>query len=85
MTEMTLAELTRLLRECAGADDAVDLDGDILDVPFDDLGYDSLALFNTAGRIERDHAIRLPDDLVGEVSTPRELLDVVNAHLGQPA
>ncbi|GGS46774.1 MULTISPECIES: acyl carrier protein [Actinokineospora] len=85
MTEMTLADLTRLLRECAGVDEAVDLDGDIIDVPFDELGYDSLALFNTVSRIERDHSVRLPDDLVAEVTTPRWLLGVVNEHLGQPA
>ncbi|MGO4426204.1 actinorhodin polyketide synthase, partial [Streptomyces sp. MCAF7] len=34
MTQMTLAELTTLLRECAGEDETVDLDGDVLDTPF---------------------------------------------------
>ncbi len=70
----SLTDLTQLLRECAGEDEGVDLDGDIIDVSFDDLGYDSLALFNTLSRIERDYLISLPDEVVSEARTPRELL-----------
>ncbi|MFC4562783.1 acyl carrier protein [Nocardiopsis mangrovi] len=85
MSEFTIADLVRLLRECAGEDEGVDLDGDIQSVTFDDLGYDSLALFNTVGRIERDYAINLPEDVVSELLTPQELIAEVNQHLEQPA
>ncbi|MCD0486347.1 acyl carrier protein [Streptacidiphilus sp. ASG 303] len=78
---MTLTELTQLLRECAGEDEGVDLDGDVLDTPFSELGYDSLAVLQTTGRIERDHGIRLSDDTVAEAQTPRLLLDFVNESL----
>lgn len=70
----SLTDLTQLLRECAGEDEEVNLDGDILDMSFDELGYDSLALFNTLSRIERDYSISLPDEVVSEARTPRELI-----------
>ncbi|CAL9595921.1 acyl carrier protein [Streptomyces sp. enrichment culture] len=78
---MDLKELTTLLRECAGVGEGVDLDGDVLDVPFDELGYDSLAILQVAGVIEREHRIQLSDDTVAEASTPRVLLECVNACL----
>jgi act minimal PKS acyl carrier protein len=82
--ELTLTDLTRIMRESAGEDENVNLDGDILDVSFSDLGYDSLALLETAGRIEREFGIRLGDDTVGEAETPRQFLDLVNATVTQP-
>ncbi|MEV0374138.1 acyl carrier protein [Streptomyces sp. NPDC050636] len=76
--ELNLEELTQIMRECAGEDEAVNLDGDILDVPFADLGYDSLALLEAASRIERHLDIKLADDALGEAETPRQLLAAVN-------
>lgn len=78
MTRLTLNELVTLLHECAGVDESVDMTGDIADIGFDDLGYDSLALFNTVGRIERDYQIRLGDDVVSMAGTPAELVTLVN-------
>ena len=78
MPEFTITKLTALLRECAGEDESVDLDADILDTTFEDLGYDSLALFNTVIRIERDHSVVLSDDVVNEAKTPRDLIDRIN-------
>ncbi|MGA5560971.1 acyl carrier protein [Streptomyces platensis] len=81
MTSLTLDDLLTLLRECAGEDESVDLDGDVLDLPFDNLGYDSLALLNTVGRIERDYGVRLGDDALENAGTPRELIEMTNAAL----
>lgn len=78
MTKFTVDELVRLLRECAGQEEGVNLDSEILDVSFEELGYDSLALFNTIGRIEREHSISLPDQVVWQATTPRALVDQVN-------
>ena len=80
--EFTLNDLKRILLEGAGMAEGVDLDGDILDTDFDELGYESLALLETSGRIEREYGISLDDTAVTESGTPRALLDVVNAHLG---
>ncbi|MFF7239078.1 acyl carrier protein [Streptomyces collinus] len=79
---MELKELTDLLRECAGVDEGVDLDGDVLDTPFDELGYDSLAVLQVTGVIERDYRIQLSDDTVAEATTPRLLLEFINEQLG---
>ncbi|MDG6101802.1 acyl carrier protein [Dactylosporangium aurantiacum] len=85
MAQFSIDQLIELLRDSAGEDEAVDLTGDVLDVPFDQLGYDSLALLNTVSRIERDNGIHLSDSVVTDAKTPRLLLDEVNARLGRRA
>jgi len=79
--EFTIEDLRRILRDGAGTDEAVDLDGDILDTDFESLGYESLALLETSGRIEREFGITLDDDTVTEAKTPRALLGAVNSFL----
>ncbi|MFG1885539.1 acyl carrier protein [Micromonospora sp. NPDC049102] len=79
--QINLDDLRRILREAAGADEGTDLDAEILDHTFIELGYDSLALLETAGRIEREYHVALDDAVVVEAETPRALLDVVNAQL----
>ncbi|WP_328445656.1 acyl carrier protein [Streptomyces sp. NBC_00386] len=80
-TEFTLSDLRTILLEAAGADDGVDLDGDIADSDFQDLGYESLALLETAGRIERRYGISLDEEAFDNARTPRVLIDLVNTHL----
>jgi len=82
---ITLDELVTTLRECAGVDEEELLEGDILDVPFEDLGYDSLAMLNTLGRLEREHQVSLPDDVIDKCPTPRALLDEINSRIGSQA
>ena len=81
MSQLTISELIDLLRECAG--DTSRLRGDILDVAFDDLEYDSLAILQITGRIEREYAVTLDEDAVSEAETPREYLDLVNGALSE--
>ncbi|MFB8246291.1 acyl carrier protein [Streptomyces sp. NPDC001046] len=83
MNRLELCDLIALLRECAGEEEGVDLDGDVLDVPFADLGYDSLAVLQTTGRIERDWAVRLDEEAIDEADTPRAYLDLVNRALSE--
>ncbi|GAA1834476.1 acyl carrier protein [Luedemannella flava] len=78
---LTLTQLKQILREVAGADEGVNLDADILDTSFQELGYDSLALLEAGSRIEREYAVSLDDSTITDVTTPRALLDVVNAAL----
>jgi len=77
-TTVTLADLTRMLRESAGEEEGVDLDGDVLNVSFDDLGYDSLAMLQVIGQIQREYGIRLPDEAIAHTDTPRALLTLIN-------
>ncbi|MEU6120006.1 acyl carrier protein [Streptomyces sp. NPDC047117] len=81
----TLDDLKRILLEGAGADEGVDLNGDILDTEFEELGYESLALLETGGRIEREYGITLDDSALTDATTPRALVEVVNAHLALAA
>ncbi|MEW1861863.1 acyl carrier protein [Streptomyces sp. NBC_00669] len=76
-----LDDLRRILREGAGADETVDLDGEILDTDFDALGYESLALLETGSRIEREYGIALADDALAPDTTPRALIAAVNGEL----
>ena len=82
--QFTLDDLKRILLAGAGADEAVDLDADILDTGFDQLGYESLALLETSSRIEREYGITLDDSTLTDAVTPRDLIEVVNAHLTAP-
>jgi len=77
----TLADLRRILLEGAGTDDEVDLDGDILDREFEALGYESLALLETGSRIEREYDITLDDSMLSGATTPKALIEAVNAQL----
>ncbi|WP_329215641.1 acyl carrier protein [Streptomyces sp. NBC_01485] len=79
--EFTIADLKRILREGAGADEGVDLDGDITDIDFESLGYESLAMLETGGRIEREFGVTLDDDTLTDAKTPRALIESVNALL----
>ncbi|MDW8805212.1 acyl carrier protein [Streptomyces scabiei] len=79
--EFTIEDLKRILQEGAGADESVDLDGDILDTDFEELGYESLALLETGGRIEREYGITLDDDVITDSRTPRSFIGAVNASL----
>lgn len=77
----TLDDLRRILREGAGADESVDLDSDILDTPFEDLGYDSLAMLETGLRVGREYCIELDDDVLLQSATPRTLIVAVQDQL----
>ncbi len=82
-TEFTIEDLKRVLRAAAGEADGevVDLDSDILDVTFTDLGYDSLAMLETSKRIELERSVALSDTVVTDAQTPRVLLSLVNEKL----
>lgn len=81
MSALTLDDLKAVMLEAAGADETVDLDGDIADATFIDLGYDSLALLETAAIVSRRYGITLTDDLLDGIDTPRALLTEVNSAL----
>jgi act minimal PKS acyl carrier protein len=85
MTDFTLDDLRTALRDCAGEDPGVDLDGDIGHTEFADLGYDSLALMETASHLSRVLGRPLPEEVLAEATTPEDFVEAVNARLTQPA
>ncbi|MER6471016.1 phosphopantetheine-binding protein [Streptomyces collinus] len=85
MQPLDIKNLVDLLRTNAGDSDTYDLDGDVLDVPFSDLNYDSLALLQVTGAIERDYTVALDEEALEEAETPRQYLEVVNQVLASAA
>lgn len=74
-----LSDLRKILREGAGAEQGVDLDGEILDTSFEELGYDSLALMETASRLSREFGAVVDDEAILTAMTPRRLLTLLNS------
>lgn len=74
---ISIDDLRRILVQSSGEDENIDLSGDILDTPFEDLGYDSLALIDTATRIKHEYGLELDDEAIAIDMTPRSLLDAV--------
>ncbi len=78
---MTIHDLNRILVASAGECEGGPLTDDHADVAFDDLGYDSLARLETAARISGEFGVRIPDDVIVELRTPREVVELVNTSL----
>lgn len=75
MSGITLSQLVSLIRDCAGESDVADLDGDIADMGFDELGYDSLALLELSARIKQSLGIEVPE---GDMRTPGGTVRLIN-------
>ncbi len=81
VTQLTLDELRSILRVSGGVAEGVDLEGDIIDVTFEELGYDSLALLEASTNIERTFGVNLDDPTFRDAATPKALIEVVNSQL----
>jgi minimal PKS acyl carrier protein len=82
MSTFTFEDLTAVIRRCAGDSADVDrLKDDALDMPFTDLGFDSLAVIEMATVLEREFDLALGDDVATQDRTPRDLIDMVNQQL----
>ncbi|CDR06327.1 methyltransferase [Streptomyces iranensis] len=61
------------------------MDGDVIDVLFGNLGYDSVALLEVLSQIRNQYGIDLADEVVGTSKSPRDVLNAVNAAInGNP-
>jgi len=78
---ITLQELEQIMRKCAGEDESILSFAEAPERPFEEFGYDSLALLETHSRIKRDYSVELSEEELGEARTPRELVDLVNSGL----
>jgi minimal PKS acyl carrier protein len=76
----TLDDVRRLIRASAGESET-DLDGNIGDITFEELGYDSLAVLEMAARIRQEYGVPMPDEAVEEMKTPLDAVDYMNQRL----
>ncbi|HEX4727393.1 MAG TPA: acyl carrier protein [Jatrophihabitans sp.] len=74
-----LSDLSRILRVAAGS--KTEIVAELANERFEDLGYDSLALLETSGRIEREYDIALEDSTISDAYTPALLVETVNRQL----
>ncbi|MEU5400844.1 acyl carrier protein [Streptomyces sp. NPDC005963] len=85
-SELTLPELTDIMRECAGEDEALTShEGDIGEVELEFLGYDSLALMEAASRVKRQYGVELSDDGLAQIRTLNQFVTAVNERLASAA
>ena len=73
------SDLKRILLDCAGEEPAESSETAALDATFGELGYDSIVLMETLARIAREYRVTIEDDAVTGDTTPRDLIDLVNA------
>ena len=81
MRQFTLDDLRTIMRSSAGVDEGVDLDGNIAELEFSAMGYDSLALLELAGQLERNYGFPVPEEFVSEMDTPAAVVTFVNDQL----
>lgn len=78
----TLADLWAALRKCAGDVEHVSLaDEDLGETGFNELGYDSLALIETAAYLTERLGAKLPEEALAAAATPNAFVEVVNEYL----
>lgn len=78
MRNFTLDDLGRIMRECAGEAEDTSWGQHVLETPFDELGYDSIAILEATARIQREFGIRVADDSIPNLVTPQVLIEHVN-------
>lgn len=85
MPEFTLTDLRRTVDGCLGARDAAELTDQALDERFDELGLDSLAVYEIVTMLQDELAIPISDEAIDAMITPRAVLDFVNERLEDAA
>jgi minimal PKS acyl carrier protein len=81
MSHLTLDELKTVMLRCSGLPDQASVEGDIRDITFEDLGYDSLAVLEIASAMQRQYKIEISDESIETMTTPGAVLDFVNGAL----
>lgn len=77
----SIDDLKRILLDGAGEPEGPGVEAATVDLGFQELGYDSLAVLETCTRIEREFGVSLDEEVLGKAGTPRALVDIVNNHL----
>ncbi|MDW3848652.1 phosphopantetheine-binding protein [Micromonospora aurantiaca] len=81
MRQFTIEDLRAIIEECLGGEDTAAVTEATLHDRFDDLGFDSLALYEIVTRIQDGLHVTIPDEAVDRLRTPAEVLEYVNGRL----
>lgn len=81
MPRFTIDDFRRLVGDAAGMDLALDLNRESLDIPFAELGFDSIVLLEVAALLEEELGVPVPGGALAGLRTPRDAIDYVNAAL----
>lgn len=79
-TKINLVDLEGFIN-ASTEQEPVTLDESMMDVDFDDLGVDSLALVELVDRVQEAYRLPIDDDTARDLRTPRMMLGYVNARL----
>lgn len=74
----TLDDLKKHIFLALGEDDDINLNDAAADDDLRDLGVDSLAVIDAAGRIEKDLQIKIPEGVTSSIKTFGDFLTVVH-------
>jgi act minimal PKS acyl carrier protein len=85
MTDFSITELRTVVRSCVGEHDAAEVDDSTQDREFADIGIDSLVVFEVATRLQDDWGIRISDEELEELRTPKDIVDLVNGKRAEHA
>ena len=85
MTDFSIITLRGVVESCVGEHDAGQVDDTTQDKEFADIGIDSLVVFEVATRLQDDWGIRISDDELEELKTPRDIVDLVNGKRAEHA
>ena len=82
MAAFTFSDFKTIIDAC-GVDQAeTDTLGETaLDTEFDELGYDSLLVYEIVMRIQDDYPVSVPDEELNAIKTPAALIAYVNTQL----
>ncbi|QFU89919.1 acyl carrier protein [Amycolatopsis sp. YIM 10] len=81
MSHFGPVELQKIIDSCVGTDDNIRITEGNVDDKFADLGYDSLAVYEIATRVQDDLGIPVSDEQIDAMKTPRQLIEFVGESL----
>ncbi|SEK75603.1 acyl carrier protein [Streptacidiphilus jiangxiensis] len=85
MSAFTLDEFRRIVELTLGDAEADSLSESSLDTQFEDLGYDSLAVYEMVVRIQDDYPVTISDEELDGLKTPAALIAHVDGALAAAA
>jgi act minimal PKS acyl carrier protein len=80
--QFTVQDLRRILESSSGVAEGVDwATPQALETPFEEFGYDSLALLEFAAHVQQEYGVEMPDDAVVIMKSPAAALGYINRRL----